>query len=165
MMYKGKFVSELSMNEVKEYYDELRQKCPLTNEQWEDLRILKEKLIAFAYKVLDGKTNDNMADITREEAINILAVSDKSIISETMLTKAYLTAIADMKRVEKLEEMVENLNAELASKKIIIDGLTEDIEKVKAELLKAEYDFYGDTDHDEETRAMVKAIFDKYLGE
>ncbi len=51
-MYKGKFASELSMNEVKEYYDELRQKYPLTKEQRADFNILKEKLIAFAYKIL-----------------------------------------------------------------------------------------------------------------
>lgn len=59
-MYKGKFASELSINEVKEYYDELRQKCPRTDEQWADLRILQEKLIAFAYKILDGKTNGDL---------------------------------------------------------------------------------------------------------
>ncbi len=59
-MYKGKFVSELSMNDVKEYYEELRQKYPHTEEQRADFNILKEKLIAFAYKILDGKTNGDM---------------------------------------------------------------------------------------------------------
>lgn len=53
-MYKGKFASELSINEVKEYYDELRQKYPHTDEQRADFRILQEKLIAFAYNILDG---------------------------------------------------------------------------------------------------------------
>lgn len=59
-MYKGKFASELSINEVKEYYDELRQKCPRTEEQWADFNILQEKLIVFAYKILDGKTNGDL---------------------------------------------------------------------------------------------------------
>lgn len=59
-MYKGKFVSELAMNDVKEYYDKLRQKCPRTEEQWEDFNILQEKLIVFAYKILDGKTNGDV---------------------------------------------------------------------------------------------------------
>lgn len=61
-MYKGKFASELSMHEVKEYYDELRQKCPRTDEQWADFNILQEKLIVFAYKILDGKTNGDMIE-------------------------------------------------------------------------------------------------------
>lgn len=52
-MYKGKYVSELSMSEVKEYYDKLRQDCPCTEEQWTDFNILKERLIAFACKNLD----------------------------------------------------------------------------------------------------------------
>lgn len=52
-MYKGKYVSELSMSEVKEYYDKLRQDCPCTEEQWADFNILKERLIAFACKNLD----------------------------------------------------------------------------------------------------------------
>lgn len=59
-MYKGKFISELSLNEVKEYYDELRQKCPRTGDQWTDFNLLKERLIAFAYKLLDGKTNGDV---------------------------------------------------------------------------------------------------------
>ena len=61
-MYKGKFASELSINEVKEYYDELRQKCPRTDEQWADFNILQEKLIVFAYKILDGKNNALQAE-------------------------------------------------------------------------------------------------------
>ena len=56
-MYKGKYVSELSMNELKEYYDELRENYPRTEEQWADFNILKERLIVFAYKILDCKTN------------------------------------------------------------------------------------------------------------
>jgi len=64
-MYKGKFVSELSMNEVKEYYDELRQKCPHTESQWADFNILKEKLIAFAYKKV-GMTNEVLDEIRAE---------------------------------------------------------------------------------------------------
>lgn len=66
-MYKGKFTSELSMNEVKEYYDELRQKYPRTEEQWADFNILKEKLIAFAYKILDGKTNGDVISEDKDE--------------------------------------------------------------------------------------------------
>ena len=59
-MYKGKFASELSMCEAKEYYDVLRMRCPRTDEQWADFNILKEKLIAFAYEILDGKTNGDV---------------------------------------------------------------------------------------------------------
>ena len=62
-MYKEKFASELSMCEVKEYYDNLRQKCPHTDEQWADFNVLKEKLIVFAYKILDGKTNGDVIRI------------------------------------------------------------------------------------------------------
>lgn len=59
-MYKGKFASELSMNDVKEYYDELRERRSLTKEQWADFNILQERLIVFACKILDGKTNGGM---------------------------------------------------------------------------------------------------------
>jgi len=61
-MYKGKYVSELSINEVKEYYDELRENYPRTDEQWADFKMLQEKLIVFAYKILDGKTNGDVID-------------------------------------------------------------------------------------------------------
>lgn len=60
-----------------------------------------------------------MADMTRGEAINILAASDKSIISETMLTRAYLTAIAEMKRVEELE--AENKRLKAGIEKVIAE--------------------------------------------
>ncbi len=59
-MYKGKFASELSINDVKEYYDELRENCPLTKEQWADFVILQERLIVFACKILGGKTNGDV---------------------------------------------------------------------------------------------------------
>lgn len=67
-MYKGEFASELSMNEVKEYYDELRENYPRTEEQWADFNILQEKLIVFAYKILDGKTNGDVIKAMFPEA-------------------------------------------------------------------------------------------------
>ena len=79
-----------------------------------------------------------MAEMTREEAIGALNRLKTTHMGDfgwdTTGVKALDFAISDMKRVEKLEEMFENLNAELASKKIIIDGLIEGIEKVKAEI-------------------------------
>lgn len=59
-MYSGKFVSELSMSEVIEYYDELRENNPRTVEEWHDFNMLKEKLIVFAHKILDSKTNGDV---------------------------------------------------------------------------------------------------------
>ncbi len=69
-MYKGKYASELSMSEVKKYYDELRENGPCTDEQWADFNILKEKLIVFAYKILDGKTNGKVFEAPCDDAVS-----------------------------------------------------------------------------------------------
>lgn len=71
-MYKGKFASELSMSEVKEYYDELREKYSLTKEQWADFIILQERLIVFACKILDGKTNGDVMQTQESKASDML---------------------------------------------------------------------------------------------
>ena len=72
-MYKGKLVHELSMDEVKEYYSELRQKYPLpcyfTDDERADLDICKERLIVFAYKILDSKTNGDIFLKTHPEVV------------------------------------------------------------------------------------------------
>lgn len=52
-MYKNRFVSELPINEVKEYFDELRCKYPLTAEKSADFAICKERLVVQACKTLE----------------------------------------------------------------------------------------------------------------
>ena len=52
-MYKNKFVSELSINEVKKYFDELRFKFPWTAEESKDFAICRERLIVQACKELE----------------------------------------------------------------------------------------------------------------
>lgn len=83
-MYKGKFVSELSMSEAKEYYDELRQKCPLTVEQWADFDMLKERLIVFAWKILDGKTNEKVLEAVFPK---LRLIEGSALITETVIIK------------------------------------------------------------------------------
>lgn len=52
-MYKNKYISELPINEVKEYFDELRCKYPLTAEKSADYAICKERLVVYACKTLE----------------------------------------------------------------------------------------------------------------
>lgn len=52
-MYKNKYVSELPINEVKEYFDELRCNTPWTAEQFADFEMCKERLVVYACKTLE----------------------------------------------------------------------------------------------------------------
>lgn len=53
-MYKNKFVSELTINEVKEYFDKLRcYKFPWTKEESRDFAICRERLVMHACKTLE----------------------------------------------------------------------------------------------------------------
>ena len=52
-MYKNEFVSELPINEVKEYFDELRCNTPWTAEDSADFEICKERLVVYACKTLE----------------------------------------------------------------------------------------------------------------
>ena len=57
-------------------------------------------------------------------------------------------AISDMKRIEKLEEMIENLNAALSSKRIIINGLEAENKKLKDGIEKAKAEIDTEIDND-----------------
>ena len=52
-MYKNRYVTELSISEVKEYYEILRENRKLTHEEIADFGICKERLIEYAYKSID----------------------------------------------------------------------------------------------------------------
>lgn len=52
-MYNNRYVTELSISEVKEYYEILREKNKLTHEESADFGICKERLIDYAYKNID----------------------------------------------------------------------------------------------------------------
>ena len=52
-MYNDRYVTKLSISEVKEYYEILRRNRKLTHEESEDFGICKERLIAYAYKNID----------------------------------------------------------------------------------------------------------------
>lgn len=52
-MYKNKYISELPINEVKEYFDELRCNTPWTAEQFADFEMCKERLVVYACKTLE----------------------------------------------------------------------------------------------------------------
>ncbi len=54
-MYNNRYVTELSISEVKEYYEILRKNRKLTHEEIADFGICKERLIEYAYKNI-GKT-------------------------------------------------------------------------------------------------------------
>lgn len=58
-MYNGKYVPQLSIEEVIVYYDKLRTFNPaeMTKEEIEDYNICKERLIAYAYDILNKKNN------------------------------------------------------------------------------------------------------------
>ncbi len=55
-MYKGQFVAELPIKTVKEYFNQLRIKSALTNEERDDFGICKERLIMFACNTLSEDT-------------------------------------------------------------------------------------------------------------
>ena len=52
-MYKNQYISELPINEVKEYFDELRCNTPWTAEQFADFEMCKERLTVYACKTLE----------------------------------------------------------------------------------------------------------------
>ena len=52
-MYNNRYVTELSISEVKEYYEILRENRKLTHEESADFGICKERLIDYAYKNID----------------------------------------------------------------------------------------------------------------
>lgn len=52
-MYKNQYISELPINEVKEYFDELRCNTPWTAEQFADFEMCKERLVVHACKTLE----------------------------------------------------------------------------------------------------------------
>lgn len=52
-MYNDRYVTKLSISEVKEYYEILRENRKLTPEDTVDFGICKERLIAYAYKNID----------------------------------------------------------------------------------------------------------------
>lgn len=52
-MYKNRYISELPINEVKEYFDELRCNTPWTAEQFADFEMCKERLVVYACKTLE----------------------------------------------------------------------------------------------------------------
>ncbi len=61
-MYNGQFVTELSIKTVKEYFDQLRIKASLTDEERDDFGICKERLISFACNVLSDVVSDDKAN-------------------------------------------------------------------------------------------------------
>lgn len=50
-MYNNRYITELPINEVKEYYGILRKKRKLTHEEIEDLGICQERLIEYAFEI------------------------------------------------------------------------------------------------------------------
>lgn len=52
-MYNNRYVTELSISEVKKYYEILRKNKKLTHEESADFGICKERLIEYAYKNID----------------------------------------------------------------------------------------------------------------
>lgn len=63
-MYKNQYISELSINEVKKYFDELRCNTPWTAEQFADFEMCKERLVVYACKTLE---QTNVLDKIRAE--------------------------------------------------------------------------------------------------
>ena len=63
-MYKNQYISELPINEVKEYFDELRCNTPWTAEQFADFEMCKERLVVYACKTLE---QTNLLDKIRAE--------------------------------------------------------------------------------------------------
>ena len=57
-MYKNRYVTELSISEVKEYYEILMKKNKLTHEEIADFGICKERLIEYAYKTIDNAESE-----------------------------------------------------------------------------------------------------------
>ena len=55
-MYSGQFVAELPIKTVKEYFDQLRARPSLTDEERDDFGICKEKLTMFACNTLSEDT-------------------------------------------------------------------------------------------------------------
>lgn len=55
-MFKGYYVTEMSINDVKKYYDKLRDKISLTEEERSDFNICKERLIMFACEIITNQT-------------------------------------------------------------------------------------------------------------
>lgn len=52
-MYNDRYVTELSISEVKEYYEILRKNRKLTHEEIAEFGICKERLIDYACKNID----------------------------------------------------------------------------------------------------------------
>jgi predicted RNase H-like nuclease (RuvC/YqgF family) len=86
--------------------------------------------------------------MTREEAINILDEIQSFDCNQYYkpYAEAFDQAISDMKRVEKLERLVENLNAGLSSKIIIIDGLEAENKRLKEDLSRWQEGEYNHCD-------------------
>lgn len=58
-MYNNRYVTELSISEVKEYYKILRKNRKLTYEEIADFEICKERLIEYAYKNIDKAESED----------------------------------------------------------------------------------------------------------
>lgn len=77
-MYKNRYVTELSISEVKEYYEILRRNRKLTHEEIEDFGICKERLIEYAYKNIDvlDKIRAEIIELRSKQNIGVLECLD-----------------------------------------------------------------------------------------
>lgn len=74
-MYKNQYISELPINEVKEYFDKLRCNTPWTAEQFADFEMCKERLTVYACKTLEqanllDKISAEVCEIDDEIVLN-----------------------------------------------------------------------------------------------
>lgn len=76
-MYNNRYVTELSISEVKEYYEILREKRKLTNEEIKDFGICRERLIEYAYKNIDKTESEAKAMENNNREITYINTEDE----------------------------------------------------------------------------------------
>lgn len=94
-MYKNKYISELPINEVKEYFDELRCNTPWTAEQFADFEMCKERLVVYACKTLE---QTNVLDKIRAE------IEEIETYDGIYIDRDYVLEIIDKYRKEQIDE-------------------------------------------------------------
>lgn len=104
-MYKNQYISELPINEVKEYFDKLRCNTPWTAEQFADFEMCKERLVVYACKTLEqtnllDKIKDEICDIDDETVLN----PDSFYERKVYVRFSKVIEIIDKYKVESEEE-------------------------------------------------------------
>lgn len=97
-MYKNQYISELPINEVKEYFDELRCNTPWTAEQFADFEMCKERLVVYACKTLE---QINVLDKIRTEVADAHLIGYATISGKREIASKAVFDIIDKYREEQ----------------------------------------------------------------